>query len=168
MKIFFSEKIKLLPLLLIFCLFLPACSRGSAKLELLFSDLEADIRFRRGDEIFLATIEVDSLSDGHRDARLCFSSPECLAGLSVSLSDGYAEITLDGIPLGETPEEYLRIISLLSPVGSFDYICKSGNELCYTNRDARWYFDSKSKLPIAIECDGKAKIEILRIERREK
>lgn len=166
MKIFFSEKINLLPFLLIFCLLLPSCTRGGADIELIFSDFQAEIEIRRNQEIFTANIEVSALADRHRNARLEFISPECMSGLSVSLSDGVAESSFGGAPLGDTPDEYLRIISLLSPVGSFELLSKTEREICYSCGSARWYFDAVSKLPTVIENEQGAKIKINSIKRK--
>jgi hypothetical protein len=89
-----------------------------------------------------------------------------MSGLSVSLSDGVAETSFGGAPLGDTPDEYLRIISLLSPVGSFELLSRTEREICYSCGSARWYFDAVSKLPTVIENEQGAKIKINSIKRK--
>ena len=167
MKIFFSEKLKLLSFLLIFCLLFPSCSRGGADIELLFSDFDAEISIRKNRELFVASVSVDALSEGCRNATLRFSAPECMSGLCVTLHKGTGELSLNGTPLGEPPAEYLRILALLSPVGAFERLCESGSDICYSSGGARWYFDAESRLPRVIESED-IKIEILKIGQQQK
>ena len=164
MKKIFSEKIKILPLLLIFPLLLTACSSVSADLELVFSAFECDIVRRCNGEIFCAKISVGALADGERSISMSFTSPPSLSGLTVCRSNGVIGFSLGGSSLGEPPREYLRILDMLSPSGAFEYICKSEGSVCYSNGGSNWYFDAESGLPTRVENE-EIKIEITRIGR---
>lgn len=167
MKGIFSEKIKLLSLLLIFCLAFTffGCS-ARADIELPLSDFEAEIRFGQGQELFVATIFVSEQIEGNREGVLCFSSPECMSGLSVKFDESRAELSLGGTPLGNAPTAYIHIISALSPVGAFEYLERSEGRICYSNDRNLWYFDKASRLPCLIESKEGLKIEILKFEGR--
>ena len=168
MKKFFWEKIKILPFLLVFCLLLPSCSHGGGDLDLLFSAFDAKISFRRDQELFVADVSVGALTDSSRSAHLLFSSPECMSGVSITLDGDRKNFALGSVSLGAPPDEYIEILSLLTPTGAFKLISKNEREICYSCGDVKWYFDVESKRPTAIEGSEGIKIEILEIGKAKK
>lgn len=162
MKRTFSEIIKILPFVLAAALLFSACSRFGAKLEVIFSPFECEISRRFNGDVICAIVSVGELSEGKRNVSIRFSSPEPLAGLTVSRAGGMQSLELNGVALGEPPYEYLRLLDILAPTMAFEYIGKSGSMLCYRNSGSRWYFSDESGMPVMIEYED-IKIEITRI-----
>lgn len=154
-----------LPLSLALALLLCSCAHSfcSPDLSLLRSPFTCELSWHWGSAEFRASYA----SLGNGSSTLSLLSPDSLRGLCVSLSpDGSSSISLDGLDLGASPRLYLYILLCLDARGSFDYVGRSSDALCYScpSTGCLWYFSAVSGgRPLRIEGE-ELSIEIIWIE----
>ena len=163
MKERFWSKIKILPLLLSLLL-LVSCSARRTNTAILHSGFECEARWSFDGERFSVIADVSPTISGKRDIHILFTSPPELCDVELTRCDGLLSLRSGDMSLDTLPVQYICLLELLSPIGAFEYICADDKSLCYSNQNARWYFDIDSGLPIYAEHDSiNTRIEITRI-----
>lgn len=145
------------------CLLFQSCVGAPIDTELLTSPFECEISWSKEGCELRAALSADG-----QNFSLRMLSPQCLSDIWVK---GYGDAVSYGCgdtALGEPPAEYLRLCRLFCSEGGFEYLCQATingrKAFCYTRGDVKWYFDSDTKKPIFVECNGLS-VEILNIEK---